>query len=81
MESFFLVATNKTPEVDLNPDNHVLTFSGRSLPENSEKFYRPIKDWIIEYFNTFPEASFLNFNLKYYNTSSSKMILEILMLI
>ncbi len=38
-----------TPEVLLDKEHNNFVISGRSLPENSYEFYRPIIFWIDEY--------------------------------
>lgn len=70
--------THKTPKVYLDPENNVFEISGRSIPEDSVGFYKPILDWLDEYAkNPLPQIEF-KFELEYFNTASSKNILEIL---
>ncbi|NJK96263.1 MAG: DUF1987 domain-containing protein [Bacteroidales bacterium] len=55
-------------------------FEGRSITENSIEFYRPVINWIQN--NLINKKSidkfFVDFQLEYFNTSSSKCILSIL---
>lgn len=67
-----------TPSVNLNADSGVLEISGKSLPEDTNKFYKPILEWIIEYFKTPKDLTILNLKFIYLNSSSSKTILEII---
>ncbi|MBR5663140.1 MAG: DUF1987 domain-containing protein, partial [Bacteroidales bacterium] len=53
--------------------------SGRSLPEDVAVFYEPILDWIDRYSEEASGKTIFNFKLVYFNTASSKMILDILL--
>lgn len=70
-----LEATPKTPYVNLNDDTGVLTIAGRSIPSDSEEFWKPILAWLEEYSNAPREKTLVKFNLEYFNISSSKRIL------
>ena len=48
MDSYYLEATPKTPEIDFNPAANTFLIKGRSIPENSIEFYRPLLDWLDE---------------------------------
>lgn len=65
------------PEVDFNSDKGVCTLKGESFIEGVSDFYNPLLDWLKEYTNKYNTLTF-NFKLTYYNTSSSKKIIEIL---
>lgn len=77
MEAYYLEATPKTPKLDFNPESNTFVISGRSIPENSIEFYKPLLDWLEKYINN-PKKS-INFEVKleYFNTSSSKCLVEI----
>lgn len=67
----------------LDFENQSLTISGRSLPENAPLFYDSIFEWVKEYLdkaNKLQETVF-EFKLEYFNTSSSKVIYEMLKLL
>lgn len=70
--------TNKTPEVELNNESGILNFKGRSIPENSIDFYNPVFEWIDRYTSSPQKTTTLNIHLEYFNTSSSKCLLDIL---
>ncbi|MFO8023104.1 MAG: DUF1987 domain-containing protein [Perlabentimonas sp.] len=78
MEKIVIEPTNETPKVILDKENSVFEFSGNSLPEDVATFYNPILSWFDEYSNNPNEVTNIIFNLEYYNTSSSKMILKLL---
>ena len=61
----------------LDDQQGLLELSGRSIPENSIEFYKPILDW-IEAYGASPKADTkVNIKLEYFNTSSSKCILDV----
>lgn len=70
--------TSETPEVFLNSTEGIIWISGRSLPENPKIFYTPIKDWLLEYANKPAPTTHASFKFDYFNTASSKMIMEII---
>lgn len=77
MRNLIIEPTPKTPKVILNADINVFEISGRSIPEDSVGFYRKILDWLDEYAqNPNPKTNF-KFQLEYFNTSSSKCILDV----
>jgi len=77
MESISFEGTTKTPSVKLNPESGVIEIKGRSIPENSIEFYRPIIEWLDEYAKNPNKNTTVNVQLEYFNTSSSKCILDI----
>ena len=78
MDALRIPATDDTPEVILDSSGE-FEFSGKSLPEDVASFYDPIIDWIDEYGQNANDSSIFKFKLTYFNTASSKMILDILM--
>lgn len=77
MENFNLEGTAKTPEIKFDADNGVLELRGRSIPENSIEFYKPLNDWIDNYGQSPKETTIVDVKLEYFNTSSSKCILDL----
>lgn len=72
-----LEGSPKTPGVMLDDNQGLLELTGRSIPENSIEFYKPILDW-IEAYGASPKAETkVNIKLEYFNTSSSKCILDV----
>lgn len=76
MESLIIEGSAKTPSVTLDP-NGKLELRGRSIPENSVEFYKPIIDWLEAYFSSPAALTEVNMKLEYFNTSSSKCILDV----
>ena len=46
MENLTLEGSAKTPTIKFDAENGVLELKGRSIPENSIEFYKPLNDWI-----------------------------------
>ncbi len=78
MELLKIDGTSITPLVEFNPTTGVLHLKGRSIPENSLDFYLPIYQWLDAYAASPFNKTVLNVQLDYFNTSSSKCILDIL---
>ncbi len=76
MESIQLYKTDRTPFVSLNPSGE-FKISGISIPEDSTMFYKPLLAWLAEYSKNPQPETIAHFALDYFNTSSSKDILEV----
>ncbi|MBN2166568.1 MAG: DUF1987 domain-containing protein [Marinilabiliaceae bacterium] len=79
MEVINIKGTDDTPNVILDKANGIFEISGRSLPEDVNMFYEPILDWIDQYSEDPLAETVFNFKLEYFNTASSKVILDILL--
>lgn len=66
----------KTPTVTFNASSGVLELKGRSIPENSIEFYKPLNEWVESYGAQAKQKTEMNVQLEYFNTSSSKCILD-----
>lgn len=74
------IAYDETPdslEVTLDKEKSRFEFYGKSLPENCNEFFNPILDWFTEYLKAPNNETIVTFKLDYFNTSSSKKLLEI----
>ncbi len=78
MENLTLEGSAKTPTVSFDSDNGVLELKGRSIPENSIEFYKPVINWLDSYITDPNHHTLLVIKLEYFNTSSSKCLVEIL---
>jgi hypothetical protein len=72
------VGTSKTPTVTATVSPFCLELSGRSIPENSIAFYQPIKDWLEDVCAKSTDLLEINIRLEYFNTSSSKCLMDLL---
>jgi len=81
MQVIKIEGTDDTPQVtlDASPENPFMEISGRSLPEDVVAFYDPILEWLDEYAENPLEKTILNIKLEYFNTASSKLLLDILL--
>ncbi|MGV8829992.1 MAG: DUF1987 domain-containing protein [Breznakibacter sp.] len=79
MEIIKIKGTEDTPSVILDKGQNIFEISGRSLPEDVSMFYEPILSWIDEYAESPNALTVFNFKLEYFNTASSKVILDILL--
>lgn len=78
MDNLKIEGTRQTPEIDFDAASGILKLDGRSIPENTFEFFTPVLNWLDEYTSNTPEKTVAKINLEYFNTSSSKYILEIL---
>jgi len=76
MTKINLEGTEDTPKIVLDTENKIYEISGRSLPEDCAQFYKPILEWLESY----SLSGSMNFEIKldYFNTASSKLILDVL---
>ncbi|OFX25598.1 MAG: nuclear pore complex subunit [Bacteroidetes bacterium GWA2_31_9] len=78
MERLEIEQSEYTPYAILDKINNILELGGRSLPENAIDFFDPIIGWLLQYSKVpNPKTSF-NFKMEYFNTPSSKKMLDIL---
>jgi len=79
MEVIKIKGTDDTPNIVLDKDSEIFEISGRSLPEDVSTFYEPILNWLDEYAQDPNSKTVFSFKLVYFNTASSKLLLDILM--
>lgn len=77
MDRIQIDPTDKSPEVDFNPEEGKLMLKGRSLVEDSESFYLPLVEWIQKYIEDPHEGTIIDFKFEYFNTSCSKWLITI----
>lgn len=77
MDDLIIKATPETPAVTFVPAKGIFEISGFSLPENVISFYKPVVDWLEEYFKSANGETLVTFKIKYFNTASSKMLTRI----
>ncbi len=78
METIKIQGTDDTPSVVLDPQNKVFEIGGRSMPEDVNAFYQPIIDWVEKNIPQIDDKIVFVFKMDYFNTASSKMLLDIL---
>ncbi len=77
MGPLVIEGTPKTPTIHFDADTGLLEVKGRSIPENSIDFYKPLIEWIDHYGRAPKSKTALHVQLEYFNTSSSKCILDV----
>jgi hypothetical protein len=77
MDSIFIEGTPKTPNISFDSGKGALLLKGRSIPENSIEFYKPLVDWLEAYSNSPQPKTVCDIQLEYFNTSSSKCLLDL----
>lgn len=77
MNRFYQEETSKTPKLNFDGENGLFEISGRSIPENSTEFYRPVLEWLDQFLPAPDEKITLIIKLEYFNTSSSKCLVDI----
>lgn len=79
METFIIDKTQSTPYIYFDKTTNVLIIKGESFPENSAKFYAPVLEWLKEYIGTLDtEKVTMQFEIVYFNSSTSKVFMTIL---
>ena len=77
MENILIEGTPKTPSINFNYEKGLIEIKGRSIPENSIEFYKSMVDWLEKYAEKPQKKTDVNIQLEYFNTSSSKCILDV----
>lgn len=78
MEIINLEGTEDTPRVLFDPSKNIFEITGRSLPEDCSQFYGPLLKWLDGYIASPNANTIFEVKLEYFNTASSKMILDVL---
>lgn len=77
MNKFIKNPTPKTPKIEFDPNTGNFLLEGRSIPENSMEYYKPLIEWVDEYVKSPQPDTLLTVNLEYFNTSTSKCLVEL----
>ena len=77
MDKLTIEGTPKTPTVNFDYEKGHMEIKGRSIPENSIEFYKPMVEWLERYAGKPQGMTNVNIQLEYFNTSSSKCILDV----
>ncbi len=87
MNRYYIEETEFTPEIVLDVDARIFSFKGVSRPEDVLKFYLPAINWIRDFEQEMTIHANLKyqitsikveFHLSYFNSASSKMLLQLL---
>ena len=81
MATLRIEPADDTPLVILDREAGTFEISGKSMPEDVIKFYQPVLDWLETYQSDPLDRMVFDFKLIYFNTASSKLILDLLMIL
>lgn len=79
MEKLFIEKTTSSPEINFDPISGICQITGISMPEDVKIIYNPALYWLDEFGKSNYQTIVFNFNFIYFNTASSKIILDILL--
>ncbi len=79
MEIFKAQGTDDTPDVVLDPNTGHFKLTGKSFSEDVAGFFEPILDWLEKYAKSPAEKTIVELKLIYFNSASSKLLLDILL--
>ncbi len=66
------------PKVNFDREKGICEIAGESYMEETFKFYSPLLEWIKNYLEDKSKPLTLSFKLTYFNTNSSRLILDML---
>ena len=79
MDNYKVGETFKTPTIDGSISNGTLIMKGRSLPEDAKAFYLPFREWLNRFYESTAEEIKVTIQLEYYNTATSKLLINLLL--
>lgn len=71
--------TGSTPYILIDEERSYMHFKGESFHENVAKFYEEIDAWLSSYMLTDFECFTFDCELRYFNSSTAKLLLNMLM--
>ncbi|NPA68340.1 MAG: DUF1987 domain-containing protein [Chlorobi bacterium] len=80
-EPINLERTKNSPEIILDKENAIFKISGRSIVEDPKEFYTPVYNWLEEYVKAPLDRTNFIIDLEYFNSSSARQIMELIMLL
>ena len=78
MESLIIYETPSTPKIIFDKKANKFEISGNSLPEDVLDCFSPVLKWINEYTKSPNPVTIIDIKLIYFNSASSKAILDLL---
>ena len=75
---FRMSGTHQRPTVVIDIEKGFFEISGSSIPENPMEVFTPIFDHLNTYLEDPKKTTELNFRLDYFNTSTSKLMLDMI---
>lgn len=83
MQTITITASERSPDVEFNFEAGLLTLKGESYPEDVAAFYGPLLSALDQWLNAAPteQAVQLDIELVYFNSSSAKALMNLLLLL
>ncbi len=78
MNSLIIAATEQTPEVRFDAGASSLSLAGESYPDDTAAFFLPLLRWMECFLARGDAPVTLDLRITYFNSSSSKALLDIL---
>jgi len=79
MQNLFIKETKYTPKIHLDIESGIFNVAGKSYPENTFEFYRPVLNWLESYLENLKDKELvINLDLEYLNSSSLKIYFDFL---
>ncbi len=75
MQKLRIEATTSTPEISFDSEKGTLEIKGESYPENTKEFYKPVFEWLDDFFKKSDDKITVNLRISYLNTSSLKAMM------
>lgn len=72
--------SNNIPRITYDPEEDILSITGRSIAERPEIIYNPLESWIRAHLDRFNQLRVVIF-LEYINSGSSKALRDVLRMI
>jgi len=69
--------SNNIPRITYDPEEDILSITGRSIAERPESIYNPLEEWIRNHLDRFNQLRVVIF-LEYINSGSSKALRDVL---
>ena len=77
MEPLVFAGSKMTPHIVFDKTQDKFSINGTSRPENPPEFYKPVFDWIKNYLNSPNDKTIIDVQFDYFNTSTSKILLDL----
>ncbi|MEA2028269.1 MAG: DUF1987 domain-containing protein [Campylobacterota bacterium] len=77
MDNLYIQETTSSPSIDFNAQTHIHSIKGDSYPDHLSNFYDPITIWLENYIENLNHKATFNVELRYFNSSSSKVLIDI----
>jgi hypothetical protein len=77
METLITELTPFTPSIEFDAKTGVFSMKGKSVSENTAKFFQPVFEWLEKYSQHPSPHTKLTIQLDYFNTASAKVLMDL----